>query len=527
MLVWPKSLLILGAGVRTALTEWRLRQKGRASAGQRRAFAHLTRELGRTTFWRAAGIEPGMKYEAFRSRVAIRGHAQLAPAIERMQQGEADVLWPGTCDLFASTPGTTTGHARLLPAPPALLAHFRKSLRESLLYYTARVGHAGVFSGRHLFLGGATSAAPVAGTGRAQFTELGGILTRCLSASAEKHLLEPPPEIADMREGLAKFDAIAARAATQDITLLAGLPHWVLQFAEALRLTTRLPDGQLQNLQNLWPNLECLLHAGTPLPKYQRELRDVLGSAVRFHEVYPACEAFVAAQDGAPGAGLRVLAQNGVFYELLPAADYDETRLDQLGPKAVPLTEGKVGQDYVLLVTTPGGLARYVLGDVVRLTSTEPPRISYVGRTNLQLAAFGERVTEREISEALLNVCAKNEWSLVNFHVAPRFTPLLTGGIRAGHEWWVELRPGTRLTPIGPQLGAEIDMELQRLNPDYASRRKEGTIIVPTVRLVMPGVFEHWLRYRGQWGAQNKMPHCRSDRLIADELTQVTNFAQD
>ena len=181
----------------------------------------------------------------------------------------------------------------------------------------------------------------------------------------------------------------------------------------------------------------------------------------------------------------------------------------------------------MLLVTTPGGLARYVLGDIVRITSSEPPRISYVGRTNLQLTAFGERVTEREIREALLTVCEKQEWSLVNFHVAPRFTPNLTGQVRGGHEWWIELRPGTRLTPIGPQLGAEIDAELQRLNSDYASRRKDGSIATPTVRLVMPGVFEHWLRYRNQWGAQNKTPHCRSDRLIADELTAVTNFTRD
>ena len=127
----------------------------------------------------------------------------------------------------------------------------------------------------------------------------------------------------------------------------------------------------------------------------------------------------------------------------------------------------------------------------------------------------------------LFRSCGKQEWSLVNFHVAPRVTPTLTGQIRGHHEWWIELRPGTRLTPIGPQVAAEVDAELQRLNPDYATRRKDGIIGAPTVRLVMPGVFEHWLRYRGQWGGQNKTPHCRSDRLIADELKKVTNFAQD
>jgi hypothetical protein len=529
MPAWPKNLLMFGAGLRTALTELRLRQKTLAPGDQRRAFNHLTRELARTTFWREAGITAGMSYDDFRSRVAVRSHVQLAPAITRMQQGEANVLWPGTCTLFAATSGTTEGHARLLPAPPALLAHFRHSIRESLLSYTVRMGHAGIFGGRHLYLGGSTAAGelPAGAATGSECAELGGILVRALEGSSAQQLIEPPREISDQSEGLAKFDAIAARTAQQDLTLIAGLPDWVLQFAQALRDTTPRPSGRLPHLQALWPNLECLVHGGVPVAAFQRGLREVLGPDVRFHEVYPACEAFVAAQDGPTAAGLRVLTHTGVFYELLPVAAYDESRLDQIGAKAIPLTKGTVGQNYVLLITTPGGLARYVLGDVVRLTSVEPPRLTYVGRTSLQLNAFNERVTEREIGEALLTVCSRQEWSLVNFHVAPRFTPTLPGQVRGNHEWWIELRPVTRLTPIGPQVGAGVDVELQRLNPDYATRRKDGIIGAPTVRLVMPGVFEHWLRYRGQWGAQNKTPHCRSDRLVADELKKITNFAQD
>ena len=187
----------------------------------------------------------------------------------------------------------------------------------------------------------------------------------------------------------------------------------------------------------------------------------------------------------------------------------------------------KTGVDYALLLTTPAGLARYVIGDVVRFVSTEPPRLVYVGRTNLLLNAFGEQVIERDVTDALRVVCARHNWRAVNFHVAPLAGNSLAGQDRRRHEWWIELQAGTVATPIGPQLAVELDTELQRLNADYAARRKGGAMEGPFVRLVMPGVFQHWLTYHGQWGGQHKMPRCRSDRIIADELAQVTHFAVD
>jgi hypothetical protein len=157
----------------------------------------------------------------------------------------------------------------------------------------------------------------------------------------------------------------------------------------------------------------------------------------------------------------------------------------------------------------------------------EPPRLVYVGRTNLRLNAFAEQVTEKDVTEAMLAVCHRHEWTIVNFHVAPLAATLLTGQNRGRHEWWIELKPGTLVTPISPQMAGELDTELQRLNSTYATRRNAGVIEPPTVRLVMPGVFEHWMRYQGKWGGQYRMPRCRSDRLVADELAQVTHFARD
>ncbi|MBM3851998.1 MAG: GH3 auxin-responsive promoter family protein, partial [Verrucomicrobia bacterium] len=103
----------------------------------------------------------------------------------------------------------------------------------------------------------------------------------------------------------------------------------------------------------------------------------------------------------------------------------------------------------------------------------------------------------------------------------------LTGQVRGCHEWWVELKPGTVDTPTGPQIASELDPELQRLNADYAARRRAGTLDGPRVRLVMPGLFEHSLRHQNRWGGQHKLARCANDRQLADQLAQISRFARD
>ncbi len=525
----PKSLFYLGADFLTARTARKLRQKKKSVPAQTRIWRRLVGAMSATSYGRKAGIEPGLDYDAFRRRVPPQTYEKFVPYIERMKRGEADVLWPGQCALYAVSSGTTAGRTKYLPITGEMLGHFRQAGLDSLLFYTSRVGHTGVFRGRHLFLGGSTALTvlPDSAPFVAHGGDLSGITALNLPSWAEKHLYEPGADIAQIADWPAKIDAIVERTWDRNITMLAGIPSWILILAEQLRLRVDTGPTRLPNLQALWPNLECLVHGGVPIAPFADELRAVLGPTVNFHEVYPASEAFIAAQDADSALGLRLMADAGIFYEFLPMKEFDEATLPHLGGKAVPLEEVRTGVDYALLLTTPAGLSRYVIGDVVRFISTEPPRLLYVGRTKLQLSAFGEHVIEKELTDTLLGVCQRHGWQIVNFHVAPMFVNSLTGQKRGRHEWWVELKPGTVETPTGPIIAVELDAELQRINDDYEAKRKGGGLEMPVVRLVIPGVFEHWMRQKGKWGGQNKMPRCRSDREVADELAGLTKFTED
>jgi hypothetical protein len=218
---------------------------------------------------------------------------------------------------------------------------------------------------------------------------------------------------------------------------------------------------------------------------------------------------------------------SGVFYEFLPLRDFEESLPLTVAAKALSLEQVRLGENYVLLITTPAGLCRYVLDDIIRFVSIEPPRIIHVGRTQLRLNAFDENVLEKELTDSIVAVCQRHNWTITNFHVAPLFISSLTGQARGRHEWWVELQPGSNETPTGPILAGHLDADLSSRCESYASKRARGPMEPPVVRLVMPGFFAHWLDYQKMWGGQKKMPRCRSDRSIADALAAIACFNAD
>jgi hypothetical protein len=492
-------------------------------AAQEATHRHLMTRLARTAFARQHGLRAGLTYAEFRERVPPRTYEDFAPFIQRMVRGEPDILCAGRCEHFAVSSGTTAGPSKWLPVNRPMLDHFRRAGLDALGFFVLRRGRATVFRGRHLFLGGSTALMQVPGVHPPIWSgDLSGITAQYLPAWADRLLYEPGLQIAQMTDWPAKLEAIASRTLHADVTLVAGIPSWLLVLAEALRRRHATEHSRVPaNLREIWPRLECLVHGGVPVGPFADELRAACGSGVALHEVYPASEGFLAAQDAEPEAGLRLLADHGLFFEFLPWAEFDEADRAAGTAHIVPLEGVRAGVDYVILLTNPAGLVRYVIGDVVRFVGTNPPRLVYVGRTRLQLSAFGEHVIEKEITDALATVASRHALPVGNFHVAPLFAAPDADRKRGRHEWWIELR-NTNPAAVPPTVvAAALDHELAVRNDDYAAKRQGLGLDAPVVQFTPPGSFEAWLRARGKWGGQNKMPRCRSDRTIADELAAL------
>lgn len=520
MTLAPRFLVNLWAGYRAARFARRLKAAGYSVAAQRTAFAALMAQFGRTTFGRAHRLTAETSYDQFRAHVPPRLPAYFRPLIDRMVAGEADVLAPGRCPFFVETAGTT-GAPKILPVPEAMLAQFRHALRDALFLYAAKVGHAGVFLGRHVHLGASTQLREAQ---QRYLTSLDGMFALCLSPWTEANLYAPARTITDLPETPEKFQAAANALLRRDVTLIGGTPAALTALAQCVRDTASNAKLRMTHLQAVWPNLECCAYTGASLGLFAEPLRASLGPSVHFHELYAAAEGIFAAQDEASPTALRLLADTGIFFEFLPARRFSEETLAHAGAECLPLEKVQPGVDYVLVVTTPAGLCRYVPGDIVRFVSTEPPRLNFVGRIQLRLHTFGEQVSERELVDTLITVCQRNGWQAVNFHVAPLSVRPVAGKVVHSHEWWVELRTHTLKTPTANVLSPEFDAELSRRNSDYAAKRASGAMEEPTVRLVMPGVFDLWSKEQRAAHASTRLPHCRPDRHIAEQLDNIARF---
>jgi GH3 auxin-responsive promoter len=521
MTLAPRFLINFWAGFRVARFVRRLKSLGRGVAAQEKIFASRMAQFTKTEFGREHGLNAHTSYAQFRESVPPRTYDYFQPLIRRMAAGEAGVLTSERCSFFVETAGTTGDRPQLLPVPEAMLKHYRNGLRDTLFLYAARVGHNGVFFGRHLHTGASTALIEENGTYR---TSLDGILALSLTPWVEANLYSPPRALSDLPQGPEKIQATARCMVGRDVTLVAGTPAAVYALSAAAREAASTGKRRMTTLQAMWPNLECFLHSGAPLGLYSEVMRGTLGPTVSFHEVYSAAEGIIAAQDEGNSSGLRLLTDTGLFFEFLPLRDFHEETLLNAGALCQPLDKIEPGIDYVLLLTTPGGLCRYVTGDIVRFLSVNPPRLQFEGRTQLRLNSFGENVTERELFETLLVVCQQNGWQPVSFHVAPYHHRAAAGRTISSHEWWLEFRTHTMKTPTANVIAPGLDAELGRRNRDYAAKRANHTLEPPVIRLVVPGLFEQWTQSQNKISSLSKMPSCRSDRLIADQLARFTRF---
>ena len=523
MTLAPRFLINFWAGYRVARFVRHLKSLGRGVAAQQKIFARLMAQYSSTEFGRSHGLGAGTSYSRFRETVPPRTYDYFEPLVQRMAAGEAGVLTPERCVFFVETASTSGSKPKRLPVPEGMLQHYRHGLSDALCLYAARVRHTGVFLGRHLQIGASTALHEENGAFR---TTLDGMLNLCLTPWVEANLHSPPPAVSALPEGPEKIQATAQCMVGRDVTLVAGTPAAVYALSLAARETASTGKRRMTSLQAMWPNLECFIHTGAPLGLYAEIMRGTLGPTVNFHELYAAAEGIIAAQDEGRNGALRLLTDAGLFFEFLPLRQYHEDTLANAGALCLPLEKIEAGIDYVLLLTTPAGLCRYVPGDIVRFLSLDPPRLQFAGRTQLQLNAFGERVTERELLETLLVVCQRNGWQAVNFHVVPYHHRAAAGQTISSHEWWLEFRTHTIKTPTANVIAPELDAELARRNSDYAAKRANLSLALPAGRLVMPGVFEQWAQNQSKSSSASKMPICRSDRIIADQIAQYTRFHQ-
>lgn len=504
------GLMHVTTSLDTAKCARKLADKEADGPNQEKIFAKLITGMASTRYGADHGVEAGMDYQTFRRQVPFSNRETIQPYLDATIKGAPDELWPGRCNRTFRSNGATTGHARQLPLTDAALDHYRRAAYQTVLMHTAVAGHAGVFHGRHLYLS-------ETGAAESGDHDLPSILTTTMPRWTEKHLFEPGQDIAAIADRDTRMAETVARAVRQDITLIAGTPSTLVRFIEEVIRFMSKGGRSIRNLTDVWPNLECVICTGSFSAPHLEDLTQGFGRRVLLREVLTFSEGVVAAHDGSPDGALRLLDDVGVFFEFmpLPAKPDDHNQ-------ALPSSGVRAGADYELVVTTPAGLCRYRTDEVVRFVSAKPPRLIYRGRRSLALPLGQSFVLDRDLTEVMAKVCRRHNWSLEAFHVNP-----LPSGDGSRHEWWIELKPPCKETPISRIIEEELDEGLRTICPAYLEQRESHVLDAPLVRLITPGVFRLCRRDIGRANGEHTYAVCRPDRLVADQLMQYAGLQAD
>lgn len=466
---------------------------------QDRLFHNLLRIGRRTAFGRDHGFEQIRRYDDFRRQVPLRDYEALKPYIERIKQGEQDVLWTGRPLFFAKTSGTTSG-VKYIPITRESVPNHVNTARNALFHYAVETGNYRFFDGKLIFLSGSPALDEVAGikTGR-----LSGIVNHWVPAWLRANQL-PSYNTNCIDEWEEKLERIVDETLGADMRLISGIPPWVQMYYERLLART----GQ-SAVSKLFPNYSVFVYGGVNFEPYRDKLEELVGRKIDSVETYPASEGFIAFQDSQRERGLLLNTDSGIFFEFIPV---EEVFNEQ--PRRFSLREVEIGVNYAVVVNNNAGLWAYDLGDTVEFVSLQPYRILVTGRVKHFISAFGEHVIGKEVEAALLEaVHATPGVQVTEFTVAPQVNP--PGGGLPFHEWFIAFDQAPADLEA---FSARLDRAMVHQNIYYRDLIEGGILRPLVVRPLPAGAFRDYMKSEGKLGGQNKVPRLSNDRKIAEKL---------
>lgn len=439
----------------------------------------------------------------FQEKVPVSSYDDLSAEIEKILNKKKDVLWPGKTRYLAKSSGTTGSKSKFIPVSDEALSdcHYRGGGDALASYYRSNP-ETNVFFGKTVSIGGSFDGDyedPVCG-------DLSAILMKSLPFWA-KPFRSPKISTAILDDWEKKIDKMSRDIIDEDVVALAGVPSWTL-----LVLRRVLDISGKKNISDLWPNLELFMHGGVSFGPYKKQFKEIISSPkMNYLEIYNASEGFFALNDDLEREDMLLMLDIGVFYEFIPIED-----LGEKNPEIVTVSGLKLGRIYALLISTNGGLWRYLIGDTVEIRSVLPVRIKVAGRTKHFINVFGEELMVGNTDKALELALKKNDSIINEYTVCPVF---IEGKARGGHEWLIEFEK----KPVDlNKFAIDLDESLKSLNSDYEAKRHMDMILsLPKINIARKKLFYDWLKSKGKLGGQNKVPRLSNSR---DYLEELLNF---
>ncbi|HRX63833.1 MAG TPA: GH3 auxin-responsive promoter family protein [Candidatus Absconditabacterales bacterium] len=466
----------------------------------------LIRRCKKTVFGEKYGFKNIKSIQDFQELVPIFTYKEFQPRIEYMLRGEKHISYPGRIPLFAVSSGTTGDKGKYIPLTHEHLRTSQLRGGEKLIArYCKANPKTKLFTGKTVVIGGTFVKNPY--TQKDNVGYITAIIQKKTPWIA-RIFKKPRSQTSFINQREEKSEKIMEETINENITGITGQPSWCTQF-----LYKVLEETGKENIHQVRPNFEVFLGGGMAVDLYRDSLKALFPDPkFKYRQSYNASEGFFAIQNQNDADDMLLLTDNGTFYEFIPVEEFGKEN-----PQVLTLKNVEKNREYVLLITTNAGLRRYVIGDTVKFTETEPfYKIKITGRTKYYIDVVGEGTTVEYTEKAIMEASRQTGTIVVDYTVGP-IAP--KGTEKGSYERIIEFNK----TPKNIQEFEDIlDIELQKAFSNYYDERNYNhTLNKLKIHAVKKGTFQKWLEKKNKVMGQSKIPKLQNNREIIDDILKI------
>ncbi|MCP4604218.1 MAG: GH3 auxin-responsive promoter family protein [Proteobacteria bacterium] len=488
---------------------------------QKKLLDKMVRTCKQTAFGRDHEFERINSTTDYQRSVPIRDFEGHRRYIERMMEGEEDVLFPGR-PLFYNTTSGTASKPKQIPISKEYFEKGHKKISR-LWFYSCLKENPGLFSGFNLSAVGAAveghvpDGTPFGSLSGMAYKSVPGFLRdvfstpypviciedyqkkyygmiRCALARDLTYIVAANPSsllkfhevvtanfddlVRDIREGTLRFDVIAEISAMDRPSVLSEFRPDPERADELERLMAK--HGDDLRPKHYWPNLKCINtwkqgNCAQLLPK----LEGYFPEGMSLRELgYQASEARAGLTLGNDW-DCSVLAVHIYHFEFI-----EESRRDDENPEVLLAHQLEEGKRYYMIISNMSGLYRYDINDVIEVTGfyNQIPMFRFLRKGAGFASLTGEKITETQVLEAMERARRQEGIDIRHFNLCCDEKSLC-------YKLFVELDP-TAGERAGEYILEALDDQLQKINPEYECKRGSERLAVPILQELPEGSYE-------------------------------------
>lgn len=443
---------------------------------------------------------------AYQKRVPIFDYDRMNERWWSRQQDAPNITWPGKPSYFALSSGTTGKESKRIPVTDEMVACFRAVGQSQIAALANFDLPTDFFEKEVLMLGSSAELAPYKDHLEG---EISGINSRNIPGWFDG-FYKPGKKIASIDNWEERVAAIAEAAPDWDIVALAGIPSWI-----RMMLLKIIEVHQLETIHDLWPNLRLYASGGVAFEPHRKSFEALTREPLIIMDTYLASEGFFAFTARPDTINMQLAFEHGIFFEFIP---FDERGFDGTGgllaePEVHHLGQVVAEQEYAMVISTPAGAWRYLIGDTVKFKNLETFELVISGRTKYFLNVVGSQLSEEKLNAGVKHLSEALKLDINEFAVAA----IRNEDGEYIHRWVLGVG-GSDQVAVETRAAAILDEHLQEANKNYRVARSKALKGVE-VSMVDVNQIYAWLETRKKKGGQIKVPKVMEEKMMLELIS--------